>query len=58
MVYKLSHDEVLKICGICKQFLKEREQCQDAGEEPKTLKELHHCKKWDEHFGSACIYQG
>jgi hypothetical protein len=59
MVYKLSHDEVVKICGTCSKFLTDREQCKDdATGELKSLKELHRCKKWDEHFGSACIYQG
>ena len=57
MVYKLTHDEVLKICGGCTKFIKDREQCQNDGD-PKMLKELHRCKKWDEHFGSACIFQG
>ena len=57
MVYKLTHDEVLKICGACPKFVKDREQCQNDGD-PKTLRELHRCKKWDEHFGSACIFQG
>lgn len=59
MVYKLTHDQVLSICGTCKRFLKNHEQCQDdAGGAPKPLKELHRCKKWDEHFGSVCIFQG
>jgi hypothetical protein len=57
MVYKLTHDEVFKICGACANFIKASEQCKDEGE-LKSLKELHRCKKWDEHFGSACIFQG
>ncbi|MGE5581448.1 MAG: hypothetical protein ACM3X9_02815 [Bacillota bacterium] len=59
MVYKLSRDDVLKVCGSCRQFLKERDACQsDAVSEPKRLKEIHRCKKWDEFFGGSCVFQG
>jgi hypothetical protein len=59
MVYKLSLEEVLQICDSCAYFNKDRGLCRErAEEEPKTLKERHRCKKWDDHFGSACIFQG
>ncbi|HBE78320.1 MAG TPA: hypothetical protein DDW65_11145 [Firmicutes bacterium] len=59
MVYKLSLEEVLQICGSCACFDKDRGLCKEQTvEEPKMVKERHRCKKWDEHFGSVCIFQG
>mgnify|MGYP005848245529 CR=1 FL=1 len=58
MVQKLSHEEVLKVCGICVYFDKTNEICKaEANEGPKSLKMLHHCKKWDEYYRAPCIYQ-
>ena len=57
MVVTLSVEEVTKVCGTCDKFLKQSASCVEAGQ-PKPLKELHRCKKWDTFFGGACIFRG
>jgi hypothetical protein len=58
MVQKLSHEEVLKVCNSCGSFDKNAEICKaDAGEGSRSLKEIHHCKKWDEFYHGPCVYQ-
>jgi hypothetical protein len=59
MVLTLSRDEVLQVCNSCDQFIKLSEGCRTGT--PTTtisLKELRRCKKWDQHFGSPCLYHG
>ncbi len=58
MVFKLTHDEVMKVCDSCNHFVKDREVCREELGEPRSLKERHRCKKWDAYFGGSCIYQG
>ncbi len=57
MVITLSHEEVLKVCSTCDKYAKQDDNCIESGT-PKSLKELHHCKKWDAHFGGACVFRG
>lgn len=58
MVEHLSHEEVLKVCSSCVSFDKSNEECKsNSAEGPKNLKEIHHCKKWDEFYHAPCVYQ-
>jgi hypothetical protein len=57
MVITLSYEEVIKVCGTCDKYAKQSGSCVEGGE-PKILKELHHCKKWDVYYGGACVFRG
>ncbi len=58
MLYQLSREEVLKVCGTCDQFESFSTCCKTDPGGRKQLQELKKCKKWDEYFGGPCLYRG
>ncbi len=58
MVYQLSREEVLKVCGTCDQFEKLVSFCKSDPQNRRQLGEVKKCKKWDEYFGGPCLYRG
>ena len=59
MVFKLSKNEVLKVCSNCDSYLKGFDSCRN----PETsqfigLQQVRTCNRWDEYYGGRCIYQG
>ena len=58
MVYQLSREEVLKVCGSCEHFESFTSSCKATPGQKKTLSEVKKCKKWDEYFGGPCLYRG
>ncbi|NLY76086.1 MAG: hypothetical protein GX075_12435 [Firmicutes bacterium] len=57
MVLNLSREEVLKVCSACDSFIKESECCRSPEGEIKNLKEMRRCKKWDQAYGSPCLFR-
>jgi hypothetical protein len=58
MVYQLSRDEVIKVCGNCERYEALTFCCMDEQGDRKPLNELRKCKKWDEYYGSPCLFHG
>ena len=59
MIFKLSLDEVLKVCNSCERFDKDHRECRTEDDSGTiSLKTLRKCKKWDDHFRSPCLYLG
>lgn len=58
MVFQLSKEEVLKVCKECSNYDEPNESCVTKDEPARTLKAMRKCKKWDDYYGSPCLYRG
>lgn len=58
MVFKLTKDEVLKVCQNCQHFDKLHESCNSENNSSKVLSSIRKCAKWDEYFGGPCLFRG
>ncbi len=57
MVLNLSKEEVLKVCDACENYIRQSESCRSQTGEVKNLKELRRCQKWDQAYGSPCLFR-
>ncbi|MGE5550934.1 MAG: hypothetical protein ACM3ZC_10440 [Bacteroidota bacterium] len=57
LVYQLSREEVLKVCGTCEHFESFSSCCKAIPGERKSLPEQKKCRKWDEFYGGPCLYR-
>lgn len=58
MVFKLSREEVMKVCNGCSNYHGSDDTCRSASESLRTLNLVKKCPKWDEHYGGKCLYLG